>query len=231
MKRRKLFCIPHAGGLAGYYTKLSDFLNPVVDLCPVELAGRGIRADEEFYPTFRHAVEDVLDIITGKTGNEPYYLFGHSMGGLIVYELCIELKKKSLRLPEHVFFSAKYPPYVDEVNTLGDLSDEELLENMGRWGGTSSEFFKAQTLLEHFLPIVKADLSILKDYDLKNETIDSEITVMWGKNDKELSIMQGWKNMTRKKCDLIQFEGGHFYISSNLEGVAGVINNVITLKG
>lgn len=222
-----LFCIPYAGGLAGYYRKFIKYLDSSIDLFPVELAGRGTRISEDFYASFDDAVEDIYSRITREIGSKPYYLFGHSMGGQIVYELCVELKKNGQRMPEHVFISAIYPPYINEASALNNYSDSELRKELEKWGGTSSEFFTDNSLLEYFLPILKADLRMLERKVLKDDVINCNFTVLWGNEDKESRLMQGWNKMTSEKCNLVEFEGGHFYINNNLEGVMKVICDVI----
>lgn len=230
MKNKKLFCIPYAGGSANYYRRLSRYLHPTIKLYPIELAGRGTRHDESFYATLNDAVDDIYKIISRDISDEPYCLFGHSMGGLIAYELSLKLAKSKQSMPEHVFLSSIYPPYINDATIINGLSDEDLQEELVKWGGTSSEFFSERTLLLHFLPIIKADLKMLEKYGLKEEVINTETTILWGKEDKEADIMQGWKRIVKGKCNLVEFEGGHFYINNNLKGVAKVINNVIGIS-
>lgn len=230
MKTKKLYCIPYAGGLAGYYRKFSKYLSSYIEVCPIELAGRGIRKNEDFYASFDDMVEDVYRIITSDIGSEPYYIFGHSMGGLISYELCQRLEENKQKIPEQIFFSSIYPPYVNESINSGNLSDEVVQEELLKWGGTSTEFFNDQELLDHFLPVIKADLRLIEGYALKDKVINTNITVLWGNEDKEFGIMEGWRSITNDKCKLIEFEGGHFYINSNLKEVANVINDTINDK-
>ncbi|WP_171629066.1 thioesterase II family protein [Paenibacillus plantarum] len=229
MKRKRLFCIPYAGGLAGYYLRFNRLLDSSWVVCPIELAGRGSRTNDAFYSSMDDAVEDVYRQITDQINDEPYFIFGHSMGALIAYEVCLKLVKSTKKMPVHVFFSAKNPPYISETTQYSKMSNQELLNELKKWGGTPSHFFDDPKLFEHFLPIIRSDLTMIDKGQLKDEIIYIDITVMWGKEDKDRRMMQGWENMTFKTCRFVEFEGGHFYINDKLKEVSEIINDTAEL--
>ena len=70
-------------------------MDPFIVVNEVELAGRGRRMNEPLIDNMEEMVEDIYysikDYIT-----EPYAIFGHSMGGLLTYELCHKLQKKAI---------------------------------------------------------------------------------------------------------------------------------------
>lgn len=221
----KLFCIPYAGGMAGYYMKLVRYLDPTIALRPLELAGRGTRRDEAFYSSFREAVDDLYGMIVNEIGGgEPYFLFGHSMGGLLAYELYRKLEISRFRLPGHIFFSAASPPFMKDTTAVSRMTDEDLLAEMVKWGGTASEFFGDDTLRGHFLPILKADLRIIEDYGQNDAPIHADMTVLWGTEDKDQGKMPEWRKMALRSCRLVPFEGGHFYLNGKLAEVADIVN-------
>ncbi|MCS4470409.1 thioesterase domain-containing protein [Clostridium botulinum] len=43
-----LFCLPYAGGSEAIYHKWKKYLNPSIELSPIELKGRGKRYNEIF---------------------------------------------------------------------------------------------------------------------------------------------------------------------------------------
>lgn len=107
MGKVKLFCIPCAGGSANAYLKWNNYLQYNIELCPIELKGRGGRSDEAYYEDIDEAVEDVFNLIKDSINNNEYALFGHSMGGLIVYELYYKLLENGMKLPKQIFIYGK----------------------------------------------------------------------------------------------------------------------------
>lgn len=76
----KLFCIPYAGSSASIYSQWSSELGGIAEIIPVELAGRGRRIYDPLYRSFEEAVEDVTSIIVQQLNENPYAIFGHSLG-------------------------------------------------------------------------------------------------------------------------------------------------------
>jgi medium-chain acyl-[acyl-carrier-protein] hydrolase len=104
----KLICYSYAGGSASMYNKWKDLVDASIEIFPMEYAGRGSRAMEPLYATFEHLVEDMFEQtckILSK--HEEYALFGHSMGGLVTYELYKRLLEAGFSQPQHVFLSAR----------------------------------------------------------------------------------------------------------------------------
>ena len=62
----KLFCIPYAGGSASVYSGWNPILRENIQLVPVELSGKGVRAAEPLYENWEDALEDVYSSITEK---------------------------------------------------------------------------------------------------------------------------------------------------------------------
>ncbi len=82
----KLFCFPHAGGSASIYLKWNNVIgdNLKLEIIPLEYKGHGVRMDEDFYVDFNEMAEDMLRYTLNKLSpDEPFMLFGHSMGCLL----------------------------------------------------------------------------------------------------------------------------------------------------
>ena len=115
----KLFCIPYAGGSASVYSGWNPILRENIQLVPVELSGKGVRAAEPLYENWEDALEDVYSSITEKIEpGEEYALFGHSMGSWIAYEILKILCRKKMPQPLHVFFSGNTPPFIDRKSVV-----------------------------------------------------------------------------------------------------------------
>src|ERR1041385_982226 len=82
----RLFCFPYAGGGTNIYRSWAAKLPPQVDVCPVQLPGRGHRIREASYtnvPTLTKALAEAIRPFL----NQPFAFFGHSMGAILAFEL------------------------------------------------------------------------------------------------------------------------------------------------
>lgn len=229
MKKIRLFCLPYAGGSSVIFNKWESQLNSFINVIPIELAGRGKRFTEPLYSDFHEAVNDVFNII--KDNLEcPYAFFGHSMGSMLIYELCHKIKEKGLPSPMHVFFSGrKAPNIISEEELIHKLPRDEFKQKIIELGGTPEELFENQELFDLFLPILKADFKIVEEYKyIKKRKLDCNVTILYGKEEHSNIIhITDWKKHTENSCITFSFEGGHFFINEKLDEVLNVVNSIL----
>jgi surfactin synthase thioesterase subunit len=231
MKKIKLFCFPYAGGSAMVYTKLRKHLKPSIELCPVELSGRG----RKYTTPLRESLEDILDDIypevIRQSKESEFALFGYSMGSMIAYELYHRLKELDDREPVHVFFAARQAPHIEkEEKILHVLSDGEFMDEIFKLGGTSEEVQENKELMEIFTPILRADYKAVELYKYieRNRKLNCDITVLGGnQDDVEISELSAWAEQTRKNYKIHMFEGGHFFIHHHIQDISKIINNTL----
>ncbi len=165
MKKIKLFCIPYAGGSAMVYHKWKNKLNSVIELHPIELAGRGSRYNEPLYKSLDEAVNDIYRYIISHIDSSPYALFGHSMGSYLTFELFHKLTSMRHKEPIHIFFSGKESPQSNkskrQIHLLDDLNFKSKILELG---GTPEELINNEELSHFFLPIIRADYKITEKY-------------------------------------------------------------------
>ncbi|AGK96289.1 thioesterase II family protein [Clostridium pasteurianum] len=230
MSKIKLFCIPHAGGSAASYSKWQNYINPSIEICPIELAGRGKRFKEEPYNNIGEAVEDIYNIIK-KDLDREYAFFGHSMGSLIAYELTHYIMQLENKPPEHIFFSGrKAPNVIYENNSIHKLSEENLKNKLLEFSGTPKEVLDNEHMCKVFLKILRQDFKICELYTYKNEypKLNCNITILNGnRDDIKINHIAFWKQHTSKACYIYFFKGGHFYIDDNMENLASIINSTL----
>ena len=233
MVKSKLFCFPYAGGSAAVFSKWRKFLDPAIELCPIELAGRGRRIHVPLYKDDIELVEDVFRQIEPEIGRIPYVFFGHSMGSMIAYKLAQKIKKTALPGPLHVFFSGRRAPHVKrkEEKIYHLMNEEDFRREVLELGGTPEEFFQHPELLDLFLPMLKNDFKLaeLEDHPGEIDPLNMRISVFLGKSD-DLSPEQcnGWKLHSEQLCSIHYFEGGHFFLHEKMEEMLKMIN--MTLK-
>ncbi|WDV45039.1 thioesterase domain-containing protein [Clostridiaceae bacterium M8S5] len=228
----KLFFLPYAGASAISYSVLKKYIDNEIEIHFVELAGRGSRKNEPFYTDVYQAVEDIISIIKNEI-NQPYAIFGHSMGGLLTYELICKMRELNLREPDHVFISARRAPHLKRPDgkVFHKMSQKEFLAELSDVGGLDEQFFKEPQLIDFFLPVIRADYKIIEEYKCKREgeKINSDMTVLYALEDTEVSkeeILE-WKSYAGEEINFFEFEGGHFFIFKQTEIISNIINNTI----
>lgn len=141
MKKIKLFCFPYAGGASYSFVKWKRYLHDSIELCTVELAGRGSRLGSPFYQTIGEAVEDIFTSLKNEVKDNSYTLFGHSMGAVVIFELLNKINEADFQKPLHVFFSGRNPPHKKEKRILHNLDDNLFKQELLKLGGTPLEIF------------------------------------------------------------------------------------------
>jgi medium-chain acyl-[acyl-carrier-protein] hydrolase len=210
--KTRLLCFPSAGaGAVSYRTWLNAFPHNV-EVVPIELPGRGARIKESLFFDVR-ALAGAL--ISGSAGhfNEPYAVFGHSVGALLAYEV-VRLVE---RAPVHFFASAhRSPDYPQTAPILHDLSDDALCRELKSLGGLNEALSRERDVMRLLLPAIRADLRMTETYQPDREPfiLPCPITAYAGVADELVPAahMEGWRLHTARSFHLNVMQGGHFYL-------------------
>ncbi|GGG69824.1 thioesterase II family protein [Paenibacillus radicis (ex Gao et al. 2016)] len=227
-----LICLPYAGGSAQVYKRWTNQLHPDVRLVPAELSGRGSRMDEPFYRDAEEAVQDLIPLVL-KTAlkSDAYALFGHSMGSLLGYELLHALWEERLPLPAAVFLSARGAPHCEQKAERRThlLPDDEFLEELKEMGGMTDELFRHKELLDLFMPILRADFKLVCEYEHRmRPPLPLRLTILSGNNDGCVKgSLHEWERYATGGCEVVTFEGGHFFLQERESDVVAMINKTL----
>ena len=212
----KLFCIPHAGGSALAYHRWKSSLSKGIQLIPLELAGRGKRIELQLYENFEQAIHDIYCLLLDSIDENPYVLLGHSMGGLLAYEIVQKLIAKNKKLPIHLVVSGCLAPQKQMmVDSLSDKPLDILKEYILSLGGTPIEIFEDPTLRRIMLPIIRSDYQMMENYEFFTGfyLLPCDISIFTGKSDPiTLGKGLGWDEICSGSVNYYQFSGGHFFI-------------------
>lgn len=214
----RLFCFPHAGGSALVYRQWADRLPRQVEVCPVELPGRGHRLREaplcRMAPLVAALVRELCPLL-----DKRFALFGHSMGATIAFEIARQLRRERSPQPSHLFISGRMAPQVPDPDPpTYDLPESELIKDLRRLDGTPPEVFDEPDLLRMMLPLIRADYEVTQTYAYAEEPpLDYPITVYGGLQDVGVKreYLDAWCSNTTAPCAVRLFPGGHFYINTN----------------
>lgn len=213
----RLFCFPYAGGSAQVFRPWPDSLPPTVEVCAIELPGRGTRLKQAPFTRIEPLVEAIALALLPML-DKPFAFFGHSMGALVSFELARLLRKQGDLQLSHLFISGRYAPQLLAPEPpIHALPEAEFVEKLRRYNGTPSQVLENAELMELFLPILRADFELLETYVYKNEpAFDFPITAFGGLQDLDASRQElsGWANHTTAAFDLQMFPGNHFFLHS-----------------
>src|SRR5690348_10998243 len=113
--RLRLFCFPFAGGAAVAYRNWSKGLSREVEVCPVQLPGRGTRMREASFPRMHPLVESTAQALLPYL-DRPFAFFGHSFGAFVSFELTRYLRRHRQKQPLHLFVSGCRAPQLPNPN-------------------------------------------------------------------------------------------------------------------
>ncbi|MFF1699303.1 thioesterase II family protein [Streptomyces sp. NPDC058257] len=159
-----------------------------------------------------------------------FAFFGHSMGGLIAYELTRRLVEAGRTPPLWLGVSA-HDALLPDGNGAGRhlLSDAELRRELAEMGGTSSSVLAHEELWELFAPVIRADLRISETWRTKPLTapLPVPLSVYGGIRDEVAPPhrLEGWAAASAHFMGLRLFDGDHFYFRDRLPEVAGRIQD------
>lgn len=232
MNRIKLFAIPYAGGSANTYMKWKNYISPMIEMIPIELAGRGNRFDEAPYGTFEKCVDNILDIMTKHGLESPYAIWGHSMGAKLTYEVTRKIIEHKRNRPMRLLLSAcRCPQSLRSLKEMHTLPEKEFVDELKKLGGMEEEVFMNEELMNIFLPIIRKDYQMLSTFQYKpmKEKMDIPFSVLYGlKDDIFAEELKGWEMLTKKQCEFLPYEGGHFYINEKYPEIVSYVNQVLT---
>ncbi|WP_256757093.1 thioesterase II family protein [Cohnella sp. WQ 127256] len=226
-----MFCFAHAGGSAVGFNKWKKRLDPRIELCPIELRGRGTKGGLPFYESITEAVQDLYPLLVKEAGGRPYALLGHSMGTLLIYEMCHHIRKMGFRDPNTVLFSGRIAPHLKEdEKVLHLLPDDEFTAEIKKLGLTPAELFEHKELLNLFMPILKADYRMIETYECaeRPQPINSEFVILTGREDEwTQNRIKEWIPLTARGCQFHEFEGGHFFLYEQMTEVIPVLDRCL----
>lgn len=225
----RLFCFPYAGGSASAYRGFGAALPADVEAVAIELPGRGARFTE---PTFRH-LGPLLAALADDLGpflDVPFAFFGHSMGGLIAFELARLLRRRGGPQPARLFLSSCPAPGTRErPRPLHTLPDAELVEEMRGYGGLGAEVLGSPELLELLLPMIRADFEVVDTWVSPEEApLEIPIATLHGTSDTvSRAQAEAWRAHTRGPFAVHVFPGNHFYLREQEREVVLIISRAL----
>lgn len=222
---------PHAGGAASFFVDYATALAPHADVLAVQYPGRQNRFAEPGIDSVAELAERVYRELRA-WADRPLTFFGHSLGSAVCFEVARRFARDGVAGPEHLFVSAGRAPSLPRDTRVHLMSDDGLLAEVGRLGGTDERVLADPELRALILPALRADYTAIETYRCApGDTVPQPITALVGDADDRATVAQArpWAGHTTGGFDLRVFPGGHFYLTDQAPAVLGLL--VAHLRG
>lgn len=227
----KIICLHHAGGNGFRFYSWKKHLEGY-QVFTLDLSGHGSRIQEPLLYDFDMVVHELTQQVVLKTeDDEAYVLFGHSMGGLMILHILDRLEEQGKRMPEGVILSgASVPEECPNRKKVKDMSEDEFLNMIYEQGGTSREIIETEEFRECFLPIIRADYTVLDEKKLLHRTEKFTVKAVIFNGEEDLGARgqeEKLKTYFEGEVPVVHFKGGHFYFDQQVSFVCEQIRNYI----
>ena len=214
----RLFCFPYAGGNSYIFRPWLDRIPKTIEICSIELPGRGLQLKSAPFSQIEPLVKAIATAILPYL-DKPFAFFGHSMGGLVSFELARFIRREYNLEPVHLFISGRRAPQTKDAKPpIHDLTQAEFIEELRQLNGTPEVVLNNNELMELLLPILRADFAVLENYHYTPEApLNCPISVFGGLQDPEVHLeqLEAWREQTVGSFSLKMLTGDHFFIHSS----------------
>lgn len=214
-----MFCLPWAGAGGSVYSSWRAHAPSGLDIVGVTPPGRLHRVTERPFLCVDDYVESLAQSIEEDQPG-PYAVFGHSLGALIAYEVCVLLEERGVSAPAVLMLSAAGTPSAEDrarAAALRKMPDDQLASVLReRYHGPKFEL-PSEELWQLVLEAFRDDLRLLESYSSRNRPVRSPMAVFSWRGDAVVNpaSLSGWRSRARGEFDLICLEGGHLHLAED----------------
>lgn len=228
----RVFCFPYAGGNPRVYLDWTPHLAGEAEIVAVSTPGRGQPAAGRapaITEVFDGAAAAIAD--AARTDGRPVYLFGHSLGGLMAYEVARRLR--GLPALRHLVVSGIAAPSLlpsRRVCELAAMEGRAFAEALRFFGGLPPEVFADEGVLELLLPGLQAEFRMAVGYRYRPAPVlDLPATLIAGREDPHVGPdqLRPWRDEFRTPPDQRWADGGHFYFADHPEAVTDLLRGLV----
>ncbi len=226
---RGLYIFPHAGGSASSYAPFARAFSLDIKRIAVQYPGRTDRHDVPDIESISALAADVHAMLSANIADPPVAFFGHSMGGLIAFEVARKFQESGSPIAA-LFVSASPAPGHGGYEELKG-SDEELLKMVNEMTGASSQFVDGR-FGETVLRTMRNYGAITSYSCPPGTTVACPIYAYAAADDNAVSYQSvaAWSGFTTSEFAVRTVAGDHFYVTKAVdELVADVEQRILKL--
>lgn len=222
---------PFVGGHSLAFKTLADALPDDWEIWAIDPPGHGW-SNGELLTNFNNMVDLYFKELAFLL-KENVYLFGHSLGGLIVYRLTQLLEKLNI-IPGGIFIGASPLPHrISEYEYLLGKDDSQLIDTMIEFGGIPEVFQYDRDLILPYIESMRADIKAFLDTKIQQDpSLKTPITIFYSKEDTFIphENISEW-DFYGQHVNLVEIGGKHIFIQSHSHALANKITELIYNDG
>lgn len=227
----RLWCLPFVGAGAAIWHPWAAKLESTAEIMAARLPARENRLAES--PLTRMtAVIDALVTDIVQFAHDDYALCGHSLGGLVAFELARRLRTLKVPQPKGLVLCATRAPQIPRPESpLHQLTARKFVTEIERrYGAIPKEIREHPEFLVLLLPAMRADMEIYETYRYAPAPkLDVPILALGGSRDRIVSRsdVMGWRIHTTARCETAFFEAGHFFPQDAVDEVVPAVGTFL----
>ncbi len=219
--RARIVAFAFAGGSHASYAPLVAALGEAFSFTTLSLPGRGAHQDSPFPTDWPTLIGDLADAVADVDDGTPLFLFGHSFGALLAYEVARRLDTRGGPALAGLFLSSYPAPvrgnprHAPESRTHA-LPDAAFIDVGRRWGFFPDATLADADLMRYVLPPLRADLRLDETYRYApGAALRTPCVVYGGTRDASVAPddLDAWRAHidARFPCTTERLDGGHFH--------------------
>ncbi|WP_274597622.1 thioesterase II family protein [Erwinia amylovora] len=224
--------IPHAGGCGESYMPWFRHCPHEVDCRYLRLPARGARGNEAMPDSIEQLADAALQALDTICDKQIAF-FGHSMGGLIAFELARKMEICWRKPARALFVSGCRAPGEPLTRCLSGLDDELFIRQLAGLGGTETVLLEQPALLRLFLSTLRQDIALCERYaGPPPAPLQTPIHVIWGTEDDLITdvMIDSWRKFsTEGNVFFYPHQGDHFYHQQQSASVCSIIYEKLNL--
>ncbi|WP_169732965.1 thioesterase II family protein [Haloechinothrix halophila] len=216
-----MFMFPHAGGRAERFLEWQPELDGTVRLVGVCPPGAGHRFAEE-RPRTVVELADAAATELAEAAEGEFYLFGHSLGALVAFEVARRLPVRPAALVVSGCAGPRLLPS-ERVVRLASLPPDSFLEEAQFFGGVPSDSLQFPEMAEVLVERLRQEFRMVAGYVFEPEPVlNIPIVTVVGESDPHVTGTKAscWQEVTAHPIESHVVPGGHFYFEENDEIIA-----------
>lgn len=227
----KVVFFPFVGGQSLSFKLLAEALSADLGLWAVDPPGHGWAQGESI--TDFSALADLFFNELRSFWQGDFYLYGHSLGGLIVYRLA-QIMEEAGQMPRGIFMGAAPVPHrIGEYEYLRRQSDEELIETMIGFGGIPENIARQRDFLLYYVNQIQTDIKVFLDCKLsRTPMVRTPLVIFYSKDDRFLPYENIFEwDIYGQNVSFAEVAGGHLFIQGHQQLVAARMAEFIHPNG
>jgi surfactin synthase thioesterase subunit len=215
---RTLACLGFCGGGSGSFHAWVDALPPDAELAAICYPGHEGRHSEHFAADWDALAADATEAVLAVAAGGPYVLFGHSMGGLMAFDITVRVEQAGGPPPDVLVVSSTDAPggglTADAMFPPRQYTDKQLLEWMRTYGLMPDYALNDPDLAEMAVQLMRADIKVRDTFRyIPGTRVRTPVQLLTGSDDVVVGAGAGkrWQSLTLGEFRHGVLPGGHFY--------------------